>query len=629
MNRTPTESHAPTRRSPRTALPLAALVGAVIGCGSSESGQAVTTATATTTAAPATTTQASATATASAAPGGADLDKREMSAYLLDTLKDELPGDRERPKDAPTFQKLFRQVGGGKQGYCGAHSSGNITCWGRTPVDGMAGAYAQVAVADNFVCAVDLSGAIRCLPEGAAPSLKDVPFGGQMGSPPTTATASASADASGAPSAEPAPAEVKYKSVVAGPTHVCAIDREGHLGCWGDGRAACQIKVSREGVFRTASVGSCHVCARDNNEHVKCWGDAATSPPADLVAKELVSGNGWSCALDPKGALVCWGTPPAAPADLPAELSSIGGRGNTLCAIAKGGALRCWGGFQVTQAGPYTAVTVSGESACAAAKDRLDCFGSEAEGQLKVPEDLSVVNMADAGRTPDEVAAAKKRRAAALRDLLTKLPERDLPFTIDRATKVPVGRVTDDGFLPLLELKSFYYFFESNRYHNGFSLKAPEKKVRLVVMHDSTTTVLMSFNEDGRRIATLPLAKYALNEPDQTMFDCADVVEEVATESVIGADLKITTKTTTTLESLGRLKNQEKKIQNYCKVRLTTDEYAVSNSGSIEKLKSKSEVLYDKIADEACKGKWLRNPRDPSYTATDNFPEGCRKRLGH
>jgi hypothetical protein len=423
---------------------------------------------------------------------------------------------------------------------------------------------------------------------------------------------------------------VKYRTVHAGPHHVCAVTQDGQATCRG-GQGACALPPPPEGAsFRGLSVGTCHVCGRDQNNGVRCWGPEgtqATSAPEGLVTKDLASGDGFSCAVDEKKkSLACWGTAPAIPADLPAELEGVGARGGTVCALAKGGALRCWGAFTTSQAGPFTSIAVASESVCAAAaRDRIDCFAKS--GVVTVPEDPNMLAALDPGRTSEEIAASKKRRADTFLEMLAKMPEREAPIQLDRNSKIPVGRVVEDGYLHILEMVNPYQVFPTSNYHHGFSLKAAGKKVRLIVVHEGAIPKLMSFGADGRRIATLPLVSYAMNSPDPALMDCGDVREEVVMESTIEADLKITQKTTTILESLGRLKNQEGKIQNYCKIRQTTDVYSASSLGAIDKVSTKSETVLDKIADEACRGKWFKDPRGTSYKASDNMPDECVRRL--
>jgi hypothetical protein len=240
---------------------------------------------------------------------------------------------------------------------------------------------------------------------------------------------------------------------------------------------------------------------------------------------------------------------------------------------------------------------------------------------------MSMLTVLDAGRTTEERAANKKRRADTFRELLGKLMEREAPIKLDRSAKIPVGRVVEEPYLPVLDLVNFNQFFPRSHYHYGFSVRAPDKKFRLLVVHHGGTPRLMSFNDEGKRLGQLALTAYAMNTPEPALFDCGDVQEEVVTESEIGADLKVTVKTTTVLESLGRVKNQEGKIQSFCKVREATEVYAVSPTGSIDKLSTRAQVLYDKIAGEACRGRWLHNPRSDSYTAATATSPACDCKL--
>jgi hypothetical protein len=65
---------------------------------------------------------------------------------------------------------------------------------------------------------------------------------------------------------------------------------------------------------------------------------------------------------------------------------------------------------------------------------------------------------------------------------------------------------------------------------------------------------------------------------------------------------------------LGRKKDTEGKLKNYCKIRETTAVYMVSPAGAIEQVTSDERVKYDKYGEQACRGQWtLGNARGREY----------------
>ncbi|MEZ4312280.1 MAG: RCC1 domain-containing protein [Polyangiaceae bacterium] len=618
---------------------------AAAGCGSSGEAGSGSTATA----APATSESAAAPATSSAAAAPTvDYAKRELLPMDIGSTTGEFTAGK-APEKTEAPQKVFRHLAGGKSGYCGAHVNGPIVCWGETPSQGKVGAFVQVAMGDKFLCGLENTGDVSCFPSQEEPSRIAASAPAAPATAAATAAATASADspppgdsasASGgdAPAGDPAapaapPADPKYRSIYAGPKAMCALDKAtGFATCW-KGKDACDLPAPpADKAFRSLAVGTCHVCGRDASGAVSCWapeGTAAAKPPEGLNAKDLAAGDGFSCAVDDKGALSCWGSAPAMPADAPKEVQSVAARDGSVCVIAKGGALRCWGSLTVNDAGPFTAVTMASGSACAnVAKDKLKCFGSEAGGQLHVPEDTSTVTVLDAGRNAEETAANKKKRADTFREFYAKLTERDAPVKIDRATKLPVGAPVEHDYQFVLDLVNASVFIPMQHYHYGFAVKAPDKKYKLVVVHDGASPKLMSFDENGKRAGEVTLFGYGMSTPADTTFDCGDPKEERVTEAEIGADGKVRVKTSILLEVLGRLKNKEGKTKNFCKLREYTDVYVIAPNGAINKTGTTSDTPYESYADEACRGKWIKNPRSEAYTASESMSDACMCRTG-
>jgi alpha-tubulin suppressor-like RCC1 family protein len=194
-------------------------------------------------------------------------------------------------------------------------------------------------------------------------------------------------------------------------TYVCSADKNS-VACDNDpGLNACGGCGTLSGVPGTAC-GSCgtYVCSPDK-------ASVACDHPDYLKVTQLTAGGGFTCALLETGNIRCWGQnddgqlgdgtvvgrvrPPSA--DVVANVSdftAIAAGTSHVCALRKGGGLRCWGANLSGQLGngtnnkaldakgadvlaEATAVTAAGDLSCALlATGKERCWGFNGSGEL-------------------------------------------------------------------------------------------------------------------------------------------------------------------------------------------------------------------------------------------------------
>ena len=100
---------------------------------------------------------------------------------------------------------------------------------------------------------------------------------------------------------------IKYASLAASDSHMCAVSTEGTLQCWGDNLSG-QMRVPLDH-FSAVAVGQYRTCGLRANGLVSCWGanslGEADAPFGQFSA--MAVGDYHSCGLRTDGALQCWG----------------------------------------------------------------------------------------------------------------------------------------------------------------------------------------------------------------------------------------------------------------------------------------------------------------------------------
>lgn len=224
----------------------------------------------------------------------------------------------------------------------------------------------------------------------------------------------------------------RFAEVGVGGAHVCALDLDGAVWCWGDGdrgelgtgasgpmtSVSKPERVHSSEQFTTVAVGGMLTCALNSQGQAFCWGYGYAATPemvgAGLHFDQLSVGGLHACAIDDVGGVYCWGDnsfeqlgtdtigssrEPVA-VGLPAPARSLSAGGGHTCAVLAGGVAYCWGQdwdgnlgdggderssppVRVALGVPVLQVAAGGRHSCAIAEGGVAyCWGLNDRGQL-------------------------------------------------------------------------------------------------------------------------------------------------------------------------------------------------------------------------------------------------------
>lgn len=214
-----------------------------------------------------------------------------------------------------------------------ANAGGGVVCWGRNdwgqlgngtkvsssrpvPVTGLASGVRTVSAGHSYACALTESGVVWCWGSNRS---------GQLG------------DGTNNDSSVPVQVQGLNANIVAisaGDYHVCALNADGAVQCWGEGRAGqlgngrshrSSTPVTPSGLnsgVTAISSGGFHTCAILSSASLKCWGlneygelgngTTGLEPrPVDVTGigpvAQVSAGAIHTCAVTAAGAAMCWG----------------------------------------------------------------------------------------------------------------------------------------------------------------------------------------------------------------------------------------------------------------------------------------------------------------------------------
>ncbi len=219
-----------------------------------------------------------------------------------------------------------------------------------------------------------------------------------------------------------------FVSIDVGGEHICAIDADANVWCWGSNRkgalgngtsadSATPVRVKGLADVVELEAGDAHSCARTSRGKVYCWGknnqgrlgDGTTVMRRIPVAvtgledaTDIAVGKDTTCAARRNGSVVCWGRALDTPSRLPsAGLREVEGISPSVgltvgcshaCSRTEGGKVQCWGSTRHGQASVYLmknanrqisglpsvrGLAASCENTCAVTKDgEAYCWGA-------------------------------------------------------------------------------------------------------------------------------------------------------------------------------------------------------------------------------------------------------------
>lgn len=221
-------------------------------------------------------------------------------------------------------QETYKQVAAGWWHTCALGSDGKLLCWGYDP-DGRAPAgpsgetYSDLSVDSQSTCALGTDSSIRCFGAAAGAAI--------WGTMPTAAKAVSVDD------------------------HVCALDLEGQLACWGWREDPWGLTpVSSPGPFQSVSASYYHTCALGTDQALSCWGDL--DPFDDIEPSwtnerlsSIDTGSDTLCGIRPvDGRLIC-STPDGGWFDTPSldSFFSVSVGNHHFCAVRSDRKVLCLG----------------------------------------------------------------------------------------------------------------------------------------------------------------------------------------------------------------------------------------------------------------------------------------------
>ena len=341
-------------------------------------------------------------------------------------------GSNQDGKASPPARERFISVKAGVSHSCGLRRDGTAVCWGAdyndllSVPDGVR--FTAISAGEEYSCGFLEDGSARCWGTGGLSTCTSS-VGGFFhcsriytedsipASPPETERiASISTESPNcALTAEgratcwtkyqsglvSAPKTEQYTSITSSTRHACGLRTDGTAVCWGSDRFGEASPPSGIGLSSDTSQphvptdlisidsGGYHTCALDPHGAVHCWGPNWWNGRfADLLA-QISSGSAHMCGLRRDGSVVCRGDDGYGQASPPPDkrFISITTGFRHSCGLGADGAVTCWGDVAAPpKNSTFLAITSGGSHVCGLRSDgRAACWGWNEWGQTSYP----------------------------------------------------------------------------------------------------------------------------------------------------------------------------------------------------------------------------------------------------
>jgi alpha-tubulin suppressor-like RCC1 family protein len=288
-------------------------------------------------------------------------------------------------EDSPLWPTNAQAIASGAA-TCALMPGGTVKCWGRgnggqlgnnanldsnTPVDVMGIVNAKaIAVRNDIGCAITAQDTLRCWGTASSSQLA----------------------AAGAGAVFSAPVEIPnlgvIRQVVIGSTHICILNAQEVVLCWGSNRggqtssastANSGVPVTVAGLagVKAIAAGDNHTCAIDGQNRVSCWGFSVdgvlgvnigglpnpnpVSPAGLGPVKAIAAGRNHNCAITIQDTVRCWGgntygqigSPSVFSSFQPVEVAGVSAvtrlvlADNFSCAFNSRNQATCWGRLDI------------------------------------------------------------------------------------------------------------------------------------------------------------------------------------------------------------------------------------------------------------------------------------------
>jgi len=239
---------------------------------------------------------------------------------------------------SPPEGKFFVTVASGSLHSCGITRDGSVSCWGS---ENLAAAYP----AEEMFASIDVGFLSSC---GIREDGVTFCWGEVYGHPEML--------------------EGNYSSISNGPFFRCGLLVDGDPKCSGLGFDGNQLTQgdSVHGKLTYVSSGLAHVCAVNVEGSLFCWGNDESGQASPPQGKEFVSvSSGWihTCSVRKDGRAICWGSDEFGQSSPPQEeeFSSISSGANHTCGLLTNGGIKCWGSDLHGQSSPHTDIAPRAE----------------------------------------------------------------------------------------------------------------------------------------------------------------------------------------------------------------------------------------------------------------------------